>query len=52
VSDTISADASVPQQAGAEPDHDHAWRPVRTAPSRYGAVGEYRCDLCSAVWSM
>lgn len=38
----------------AEPiPHDHAWRRIRdevTAPFR--VVGEYRCDLCPATWTM
>lgn len=32
--------------------HDHAWRRVGKDQGRYGTVGEYRCDLCPAVWSM
>jgi hypothetical protein len=36
-----------------EPPHDHAWRKVHLDTSDpYRIVGEYRCDLCSATWSM
>ena len=33
--------------------HDHAWRKVHLDTSDpFRIVGEYRCDLCSATWSM
>jgi hypothetical protein len=33
--------------------HDHAWRKVHLNTSDpFRIVGEYRCDLCSATWSM
>ena len=36
-----------------EPAHDHAWRKVHLDTSDpFRIVGEYRCDLCSATWSM
>ncbi len=39
--------------APSEPAHDHAWRKVHLDTSDpFRIVGEYRCDLCSATWSM
>jgi hypothetical protein len=33
--------------------HDHAWRKIHLDTSDpFRIVGEYRCDLCSATWSM
>jgi hypothetical protein len=33
--------------------HDHAWRKIHLDTSDpFRIVGEYRCDLCAAVWSM
>ena len=50
VSDTISEDSR--EAIDHDHDHDHAWRLVDKSGARYGVVGEYRCDLCPAVWSM
>lgn len=32
--------------------HDHAWRRVSSDQGSPGRLGVYRCDLCSAGWSM
>jgi hypothetical protein len=32
--------------------HDHAWRRVSGVENSPGRLGVYRCDLCSAAWSM
>ena len=47
---TIDIDATTASGAGTE--HDHAWRKVPGSVADERLVGEYRCDLCPAVWSL
>ena len=35
-----------------QPGHDHAWRRQANGTEPRLAIGQYRCDLCAAVWSM
>jgi hypothetical protein len=45
--------ADIDEVPSREPSHDHAWRKVHLDTSDpFRIVGEYRCDLCSATWSM
>jgi hypothetical protein len=46
---TTDVDAATASDPSAE--HDHAWRKV-PAGAGETLVGEYRCDLCRAVWSL
>lgn len=34
------------------PAHDHAWRRVSSDQDSPGRLGHYRCDVCSAAWSL
>jgi hypothetical protein len=48
----LSPDGAVTELATMRP-HDHAWRKVRAANDDPALLeGSYRCDLCSAVWSL
>jgi hypothetical protein len=46
------SDSTVTPVPDVTPEHDHAWRRVDGSSDLYGGVGEYRCDLCPATWSM
>jgi hypothetical protein len=40
------------ETADAPPAHDHAWRRVSSDENTPGRLGHYRCDVCSAAWSL
>ena len=46
---TIDIDAATASDPSTE--HDHAWRKLPGVADDK-LVGEYRCDLCLAVWSL
>jgi len=46
---TIDVDAATASDPSTE--HDHAWRKLPGVGDDK-LVGEYRCDLCLAVWSL
>lgn len=48
----LAPDGTATDLAAPRP-HDHAWRKVRAADEDPALLeGAYRCDLCSALWSL